>query len=753
MKKLFLLMIVLMGSFVIGQTFPKAVGFGAKWNFTTNYEIRVVTNLNNSGVGSLRNAVESSTTHTGVIVVFNGLSGTITLSSVINFTRNNNLYIAGQTSENGIILKGSDYNGALLRLVDTGGIIVRGLTFLRGSAPVNDAENVDCISLGGGINNAIIDHCTFAWSTDELFQIWGGGENITIQNCIFAEALAHSTHPGYPDGHSAGLIFGTDDGTNLPNRISVYHNAFIHNNIRNPVMYGTGEEIEIVSNVIFNPASFGIQIERSVMTPQENYPKKYNLINNHLIDGVNTSTYFQAGISSRNEATENKIYVKGNITHWSTASDPEWNAITGYNTRLPATASQHSLTPFDYPLKNESINTTSELKNILIDKIGTFSRNLFEIRVLNLLDTETGNQIDDPSEVGGFPTIAAGTIIIDTNKNGIPDNLEVTWGNDTFGYVNSIVSSMDTSTGSITANAGENVSICSGESATLTASGGSSYSWTTGATTQSITVSPNATTIYTVTVSEGSATDIDDVIVTVNNVLANAGSDQTIFEGENITLTASGGDSFLWSTGATTKSITVSPQETQNYILTVYMNGCVDTDTVQVTVNKNDTSPPPAKANAGKDQTICLGESIILTANGGSTYVWSTRETSKSIQVNPTRTTNYTVTATRGGVTNSDSVIITVENCLAISETIQKEELNVYPNPTTSSFHIEADNEYDYLNLNIYSMNGSIVYSDIVKTNNNIAYKIVNLSYLNKGIYIISMYNADYHKTRRILLY
>ena len=126
----------------------------------------------------------------------------------------------------------------------------------------------------------------------------------------------------------------------------------------------------------------------------------------------------------------------------------------------------------------------------------------------------------------------------------------------------------DTTTGYINANAGPNQSICFGESITLTASGGSVYSWSTGATTKSITVSPDTTTVYTVTVSEGSASDSDAVTVAVSSVTAGAGGNKTITSGESVTLTASGGDSYVWNTGATTKSITVTPTATITYTVT-----------------------------------------------------------------------------------------------------------------------------------------------------------------------------------------
>ena len=266
-------------------------------------------------------------------------------------------------------------------------------------------------------------------------------------------------------------------------------------------------------------------------------------------------------------------------------------------------------------------------------------------------------------------------------------------------------------------------------------------------------MSPGETTTYTVTVFEGSVSDNDTVTVAVSSVTADAGTDKTINEGESITLTASGGDSYVWNTGATSKSIIVSPQESQNYTLTAYKNGCEDTDTVLITVNRNDTSPPPAKANAGEDQTICLGDKIKLTASGGGTYEWSTGETTKSIFVNPTRTTSYSVTATRGGVTNSDAVVVTVENCSAISNGGKQEDMTIFPNPTTGTLNIKADNDYNSLNLNIYSMNGSVVYSDVVQTNNKVAYKSVDLSNFSKGIYFVRMFNSDYHKVKKVLLY
>ena len=76
------------------------------------------------------------------------------------------------------------------------------------------------------------------------------------------------------------------------------------------------------------------------------------------------------------------------------------------------------------------------------------------------------------------------------------------------------------------------------------------------------------------------------LLVTVNALpIADAGTDVTIKSGQSTTLTATGGDTYLWSNGATTASITVNPTATTTYEVTVNKNGCTSKDAVTVTVN------------------------------------------------------------------------------------------------------------------------------------------------------------------------
>ncbi len=193
------------------------------------------------------------------------------------------------------------------------------------------------------------------------------------------------------------------------------------------------------------------------------------------------------------------------------------------------------------------------------------------------------------------------------------------------------------------ADAGADTAICEGGMATLTASGGVSYSWNTGDNTVAINVSPSTPSNYTVTVTDiNGCKATDQAMVTLNSLpTANAGSDESLCIGDTITLTASGGNTYEWSTGGNTASIDISPALDTNYAVTVTdVNGCKDDDQVNITVN------PLPLTDAGSDETICENEQITLTASGGNDYTWSNGKTTASIDVTPTDSIVYYVTVT-----------------------------------------------------------------------------------------------------------
>ncbi|GAB2943257.1 hypothetical protein GCM10027048_04840 [Hymenobacter coalescens] len=181
--------------------------------------------------------------------------------------------------------------------------------------------------------------------------------------------------------------------------------------------------------------------------------------------------------------------------------------------------------------------------------------------------------------------------------------------------------------------------ICAGQSTTLTATGGTTYTWTGGGGApvigSSITVTPTQTTTYSVTSGDGVCNATRQITVTVNPVAqASAGADQTICSGATTTIgaAAAAGYTYQWSpatglSSATAAQPTVSLTTgstalVQQYIVTATTaSGCVARDTVRVRVN------PAATARAGTDRAICSGETTQIgdatSAVAGSSYQWS----------------------------------------------------------------------------------------------------------------------------------
>lgn len=206
--------------------------------------------------------------------------------------------------------------------------------------------------------------------------------------------------------------------------------------------------------------------------------------------------------------------------------------------------------------------------------------------------------------------------------------------------------------------------ICFGDSVAITATGGTSYIWSTipPQTTSTVVVHPNDSTTFYVTVTDLGCSSIDSVKVNVNPLpLADAGTDPTICFGDSVQLQATGGNLYSWSPAIGLSNITIpdpyaKPADTTLYFVTVTLNGCSSSDSVTVNVN------PIPVADAGNDTTICVDESVQLTAYGtpGYSYNWSTGDVTQSIVVAPLDTTEYYVTVTEYGCSAVDTVQVNV---------------------------------------------------------------------------------------------
>ncbi len=196
--------------------------------------------------------------------------------------------------------------------------------------------------------------------------------------------------------------------------------------------------------------------------------------------------------------------------------------------------------------------------------------------------------------------------------------------------------------------------ICGGQTATITASGGSSYLWNTGQTMASISVNPTSTSSYTVVVTNpAGCADTAIVNIVVAPLLVVSVSNATICAGQTATLSASGGVNYSWNTGATTSSVQVNPAFSNSYTVTVSnASGCSGIAIATVSV-----SPAPVVSVAGA--TICSGQSATLTASGGTNYSWNTGQTTAFIIVSTT--SSYSVTATNAnGCTATATVSVLV---------------------------------------------------------------------------------------------
>ena len=177
------------------------------------------------------------------------------------------------------------------------------------------------------------------------------------------------------------------------------------------------------------------------------------------------------------------------------------------------------------------------------------------------------------------------------------------------------------------------------------------------------TFSANQAGNYSVRVSNSTLGCIDTTsIITVSSLAApsvSAGSDQTVCGGENVTLTASGADNYIWNNGANTAVITLqtgtsSSNSTFLVTGTDSITGCSSIDTLQVLVNAL------PDVNAGSDFTVCSNEEITLFASGALTYSWTQNVIDgQSFLLN--QTTTFTVTGVNAnGCSNSDQITVSV---------------------------------------------------------------------------------------------
>jgi len=405
MMKYPFLVILFFGFFIVNDTvlaqvpaFPGAEGFGANTVGGRGGTIIKVTNLNNSGSGSLREAINASGPR---IVVFE-TGGIINLTSDLNIT-NPYLTIAGQTAPgDGICVKG----GTLVIAADN--VIIRGLRIRPGDQTDSD---VDAIRIAANTsettNNIIIDHCSLSWARDENFSTWRKVEDATIQWCIIAEALQSG-------GGSFGMLFGSDQGP--AKRISVHHNLFAHIRERLPQVQAEAE-VEFINNLVYGWEWKATHIRTDGIM---------NIIANQYKHGPATYVLPGAklhGVLLYSSESGMSVYVKDNIGYGRpTNTGDDWLIVDGDE-------QWRSLSPA-FPLSAVTANNVEDVYDLVLDNAGAIIPNGDSVdnRIVQDVRDSTGSLIASQDEVGGWPNYASGVPPIDTDNDGMPNDWEISHG-------------------------------------------------------------------------------------------------------------------------------------------------------------------------------------------------------------------------------------------------------------------------------------------------------------------------------------
>lgn len=206
--------------------------------------------------------------------------------------------------------------------------------------------------------------------------------------------------------------------------------------------------------------------------------------------------------------------------------------------------------------------------------------------------------------------------------------------------------------------------VCPGINATLTASGATNYTWMPGGSNStSIVVSPTTTTIYTLTANTGTCTGSQTIQVNVNPspTVNIAASSLSVCAGMPTTLTASGANTYSWSTGGIGSSVVVTPTTTSVYtVVGTSTTGCQGTSTVMIFV----VPTPTSFVTVASPTLICIGgnSNLFASALGASSYTWFPGAlVGNFVNVSPTITTQYTVVAANGSCTNSAVLTVSVD--------------------------------------------------------------------------------------------
>ncbi|MCA5004004.1 pectate lyase [Sphingobacterium sp. WQ 366] len=402
------------------------MGFGKFVTGGRGGKLIKVTNLNDSGLGSLRDAINQ----TGKRIIVFDVSGNIKLQSRLTI-RNGDVTIAGQTAPGGGVCL-QDYEV----YVDADNVIVRFMRFRLGDVTKQQTDAI----WGRYRQNIVIDHCSMSWSIDECASFYAN-KNFTMQYCILSESLNKSVHE--KDDHGYGGIWGG-------HRASFYYNLLAHHNSRNPRFDGgnrpgTGglspvgkDLVDFRYNVLYNWKGNSIY-------GGEN--GEYNIVNNYFKPGPVTPTNRQARIlevSKENNTNYapgyGRFHVTGNFVYGnSIISKDNWAGGVVFSSGTNQSLVQASQA-FENLITGSETTAEQAFLTVLEKSGASYKRDVVDTRITNEVKTGThtfvGSKtgflgiIDSQQDVGGWPTLTTQSVLQDTDSDGMPDNWEKSKGLD-----------------------------------------------------------------------------------------------------------------------------------------------------------------------------------------------------------------------------------------------------------------------------------------------------------------------------------
>lgn len=383
--------------------FPGAEGAGRLALGGRGGQVLRVTNLADSGPGSLRAAIEAKGPRT---IVFD-TGGVIQLKKPLKIN-NGQVTVAGQTAPGG---------GITLRdhplIISADDVVVR---YIRSRLGDEARVQNDAISIESG-RRIILDHVSASWSVDETLSAGSrydppenGWYDVTVQWAIIAESLNASAHDKGEHGYGS-LVRGGHGA-----RISWHHNLWAHHtarmprpgNYNGPDKDPTGPLMEFRSNVFYNWGH-----RRAGYNADTATRITYNFIDNAYVAGPNS----QGALAFEESNALAKAYFAGNTMNGALPADP-WSLVTGKTPEGYRLSAPAAVAPVSADL------ASSAFAKVLARAGASISRDTVDARAVESVRTRSGRIIDSQKSVGGWPVLAAGTPWVDTDRDGMPDDWE-----------------------------------------------------------------------------------------------------------------------------------------------------------------------------------------------------------------------------------------------------------------------------------------------------------------------------------------